>query len=136
MPAVERKTIPSRIHGSVWTHLAIPILHNLHTQLGYCQHTHSMGNEASVALATAQAKGKFTQAMQQANTSLQTQPRDDKLAGCASRKEADQRRKERELEFKVKQEARQHRKSLLADKWASNKQLETDTAPKKGFFSK
>ena len=93
-----------------------------------------MGNEASVALATAQAKGQFNKAMKQANDGLKSHAKDDNdgLVGAASKKDANQRRRDRQAEFRLKQAERDERKSKISEKWAAHKA--TKSPEKKGIF--
>jgi hypothetical protein len=93
-----------------------------------------MGNDASTAMAVVNAKKQFQSGMNEINDKVNGQPKSetDKL-GPANRKEQDTRRKEREDEYKDKQEARAIRKAKLEQQWSSHRQ--DNTVPvKKGFF--
>lgn len=92
-----------------------------------------MGNQASAALAVANAKSKMNSTMDEINKGLKTQPKSD---GPKNRREHELRRKEREMEFREKQVARAERKSKLSEKWAAHHQENTEAPAKKGLFSK
>ncbi len=91
-----------------------------------------MGNEASSAMAVANAKGTFNKTMTDINEQL-TGPKDTK--GPANKAEQAERRKEREAEYKEKQEARAERKAKLEQQWSSHRQQNSEPAKAKGFFS-
>ena len=82
-----------------------------------------MGNEASTTLATANAKNQFNNTMKEINQSLggTAQKETDGLAGCASKRESAERRKEREKEYEVKKKERAERKKKLSQQWEANR---------------
>ena len=91
-----------------------------------------MGNEASTAMAIANAKSKMNNTFDQINDSLNKQPKKDLPK---TQKEHNQRRKDRQADYKEKQAVRAERKSMIAEKWASHRQENTTAKSKKGFFS-
>jgi uncharacterized protein YaiL (DUF2058 family) len=90
-----------------------------------------MGNEASSAMAVANAKGQFNKTMADVNEQLGVGNK--KTEGPANKKERDERRKEHEADYKYKQEARAERKAKLEEQWSAHKQQNSEPA-KKGFF--
>eukprot|EP00527_Entomoneis_sp_CCMP2396_P009137 CAMPEP_0198137174 /NCGR_PEP_ID=MMETSP1443-20131203/710_1 /TAXON_ID=186043 /ORGANISM="Entomoneis sp., Strain CCMP2396" /LENGTH=88 /DNA_ID=CAMNT_0043798521 /DNA_START=74 /DNA_END=340 /DNA_ORIENTATION=+ len=75
-----------------------------------------------VAMAT--AKSKMNSTLGDINKSLEgtSKKEDDGLAGCATKKESNQRRKDREREYELKKKERSQRKSKLSDQWKEHKQ--------------
>jgi len=94
-----------------------------------------MGNEASTAMAVANAKSQLNSGMKDLNKRISGQPKDEKdgLVGCANRKEAEKRRKERQEDFKKRQMERAERKKALSERWASHRQ-ENSTVQKKSWI--
>jgi hypothetical protein len=92
-----------------------------------------MGNEASAAMAVANAKSNINKQLDQINEKLATQPKSD---GPKNKREHQQRRKEREEEYKDKQAERAARKQKLAEKWSTHHHENTALETKKGFFSR
>ena len=94
-----------------------------------------MGNQASAAMAVANAKSQLKGGMKDLNERISGQPKDEKdgLAGCANRKESQQRRKERQEDYKKRQTERAERKKALSEKWASHRQMNS-AAQKKSWI--
>jgi hypothetical protein len=86
-----------------------------------------MGNNPSQAIAAASAKQSFSGAMKDVNQQLGLgggEAKDDvkvpAAIGCANKKEQQQRHKDRQIEYEMKQKERMERKGALESKWASS----------------
>eukprot|EP00522_Entomoneis_paludosa_P014799 CAMPEP_0172450102 /NCGR_PEP_ID=MMETSP1065-20121228/8597_1 /TAXON_ID=265537 /ORGANISM="Amphiprora paludosa, Strain CCMP125" /LENGTH=96 /DNA_ID=CAMNT_0013201875 /DNA_START=30 /DNA_END=320 /DNA_ORIENTATION=+ len=92
-----------------------------------------MGNDASTMVAMAGAKAKMNATLGDINKSLDGQPKqeDAGYAGVATKKESDQRRKDREREYELKKKERAARKSKLSEQWASHRQANEEKPEKK-----
>jgi hypothetical protein len=99
-----------------------------------------MGNNPSSALAVANARAGFKNAMKDVNEQLglSDEQREKKVEvpkaiGCANKQEQKLRREEREREYKEKQMAREKRKELLKQKWSTSHR-ENTTAEKRSSW--
>lgn len=72
-----------------------------------------MGNDVS----SMAAKQKFNSTLNDINESLSNVAKE----GPANKKEAKERREQREVDYKLKQKERQERKAKLTEQWAANR---------------
>ena len=95
-----------------------------------------MGNDASTMVAVASAKSKMNSTLDSINKSLDgtAQKEETHLAGCATKRESDQRRKDREREYELKKQERAARKKALSSQWESNRKLNADKPAKKSLW--
>ena len=95
-----------------------------------------MGNEASTAMAVASAKANMNKTMDDINKSLEgTATKEDPgYKGVATKKESNQRRKDREREYELKKKERSQRKAKLSEKWEQNKKANEDKSEKKSSY--
>lgn len=89
-----------------------------------------MGNNPSQAMATA----SFNNTMKDVNQQLglggeaKDETKTPAGVGCANKREQEQRHKDRQIEYEMKQKERMERKGALESKWASSASGKTSTA--------